>query len=144
MNFLNIYHKAQNLTEIKDKLDQLDQLNRALVNLLPDELQNECHAGAIDYDKNILVIFTNGQQALFLLNNLSQHILNGLAKYSFYFDAVLFKVASLSLDKNNIVRYRKLDEKRKEKLTQLANYIGRNELIHEDEVRQLDEHEIKL
>ncbi len=144
MNFLNIYHKAQNLTGIKDKLDQLDQVNRALLNLLPEELQSECHAGAIDYDKNILVIFTNGQQALFLLNNLSQHILNGLAKYSFYFDAVLFKVASLRLDKNNIVQYRKLDEKRKEKLTQLANYIGRGELIHEEEVRQLDEHEIKL
>ena len=146
-NFVDInslYEKSKNLSNIKDRLEQLEQLNHVVLNLLPDTLRNECHVGAVDSDKNIVVIFAHQQQALFLLNNLSQHILNGLARYNFYFDAVLFRVASLRLDQNNIIKYRTLDVKQKEKLIQLADYIGKAELIHEEKVETFDEHKIKF
>ena len=146
-NFTDIgalYEKSKNLPDVKNKLEQLEQLNNALIHLLSNELQGKCHVGAIDSDKNIVVIFAHQQQALFLLNNLSQHILTGFTRYDFYFDAVLFKVASLRLDQNNIMKYRKLDAKSKDKLIQLANCIGKKELIHEEKEPLFDEYEIKF
>src|SRR3990167_3708086 len=92
-----LYQKAEtspltSLTQLKSNFLKLDQLNQILANILPANLVGTCHVGAIDEEKNIVVLFISNQQSFHLLRNLNNHILQAFTEKHFAFDKILMKV----------------------------------------------------
>ena len=84
--FYNLPYKIQN------NFFTLLQINQVLSQLVPEHLIEYCHFGAIDNDKNHIILFILNNELHHILKNYSEHILQGLQKHGFMFDGLIIKV----------------------------------------------------
>ena len=93
--FINIGQLYQTTSELKN-LNQiflhLEKLNQILKNYVPKHLGQLCHVGAFDHDKNMVVIYTETQEALYILKSMGDAILHNFQSNGISFDNILFKV----------------------------------------------------
>ncbi len=124
-----IYKHGHKFDEFKSICNQLDEINHALYECIPEEYAQFCHFGSIDYNKNIIVLFILEQQIFHIMRSMNDHILQHLARHNFNFDAILFKIKYHKEPRQQEVKYKQLDAMTKEKLTILANLINKPELV---------------
>ncbi len=89
----NIYQKSNKFNKLKSNFELLEQLNVILKQIIPTNLNNCCHIGAFDAEKNLIVLFVNEQPAYHILRNISSNILKDFAKNQFIFDSILIKTS---------------------------------------------------
>jgi len=80
------------LANLRRTFAQLEVLNQILRKVLPANLTTTCHVGAIDYQKNTVVIFVSNQMAMHLLRNFTNDILQAFTNAHFAFDKILMRV----------------------------------------------------
>ena len=118
-----------NLKQFNSTYETLEELNQLLKLYLPPHLAKFCHIGAIDLDKNWVVLFASEQQAYHTLHNMAHPILQYLAKHNYNFDSILIKVRQYSKPHDSSGKYKRLDSKYKNKLKEMAAEINKPELI---------------
>lgn len=128
-----IYEDMSELNYLRANCDKLDQLNKILQEIIPKHLVKHCHFGAIDIDKNILVLFISTQEAFIVLRHFSGVILDKLSENGYLFDGLLTKIAnyprSLMLEHEKKETEEIKDEVKREKLRRLAELVGKPELV---------------
>ena len=118
-----------NLKQFNSTYETLEELNQLLKSYLPPHLAKHCHIGAIDSDKNWVVLFVSEQQAYHTLHNMAHPILQYLAKHNHDFDSILIKVRQYAAKHDLSEKYKFLDSKYKTKLKEMAAEINKPELI---------------
>ena len=137
----NIYQNSNDLLYIKDYCNLLEQLNNVLKKSIPEYMCNICHFGAIDNDKNIIILFVENQQIFHYIRTISEHILQNLSKNGFYYDGLLIKVKQKK--KERIVKNQvKITEERYLRLEKFAKFINRPDLLISIEDKNSDELDI--
>ncbi|MFN8770435.1 MAG: hypothetical protein ACK5Z5_10385 [Neisseriaceae bacterium] len=135
----NIYKDAKLLSSIRNTCDYLDELNSILDKCIPTEYTNLCHFGAIDENKNIIILFIKDQLIFHRMRTMSENILRALEQNNFNFDGILFKVKQYHQEYKPQQINKCLSKTQKEKLTKLAEIIGKPELIHHESLAINDE-----
>jgi hypothetical protein len=137
----NIYQNSNNLLYIKEYCNLLEQLNSILKSSIPEYMANICHFGAIDNDKNIIVLFVDNQQIFHYIRSISEHILQNLTKNGFYYDGLLIKIKQRQQEK--IVKNQvKITKERYLRLEKFAKLIDRPDLLISIEEKNSDEFDI--
>lgn len=138
-----IYYQSKNLEYIKDYCNLLEKLNLILQQSIPEHMKDICHFGAIDYEKNILVLFINNQQIFHYLRTISEHILQNLNKNNFFFDGILIKIKPNQSKLQN--KYENnITKERYERLKKFANFINKPELLKPEVINKEEEKEIDI
>ena len=141
----SIYDNASILSSVKNTCEYLDQLNQILHQSIPEHYQEMCHFGAVDTENNVAILFISEQQVFHILRTMSEHILRALNQQSFNFEGILFKVKNYRNQIDITPKYKVLPLLTKNKLTALANIIGKPELVLDHvESDSNDENEINL
>lgn len=137
-----IYSQSKNLEYIKDSYNILKQLNLVLQKSIPEHMKDICHFGAIDNEKNIIILFVDNQQIFHYLRTISEHILQNLNKNDFFFDGILIKIKqkrSIRPTKYNNT----ITEERYKRLEKFANLINKPELLKTN-IINIEEKEIDI
>jgi hypothetical protein len=120
---------TDNLKQFNSTYQTLEELNQILKLYLPEHLVKFCHIGAIDIDKNWVVLFVSEQQAYHTIHNMAHPILQHLSKHNHSFDSILIKVRQYKAQHDSSEKYKQLDSKYKNKLKEIAAEINKPELI---------------
>ncbi|MDQ5921254.1 MAG: hypothetical protein QG673_1312 [Pseudomonadota bacterium] len=131
LNITQIYQNASKLKPLQQIFIHLDSLNQILKNNLPKHLVAICHVGA--FDDSTVVVYVNNQQALHILQSMSNAILQSFYMANYSFDNLLIRVRVSNNYKapKKITNIKKLDPTIKTGLLKLANLIGKPELLTE-------------
>lgn len=130
-----IYDSSNKLSPLKNMFQLLDELNFILKQAIPQNLAKICHVGAVDKNKNLVVLYVDEQEAIHILKNMCDHILQSLVAKGFSFDGVLIKTRPHSeVADQLVIKYKKLSPSFKDKLRKLATAIEKPEIVVETEV----------
>ena len=141
--------QSNDLVNIREVTHELQQINKILANYSTDFL-NFCHAGAIDYPNDTLVLYCNNNASFHKINQQVPYVRGYLENNGINFHKILIKVRPLAhLPINNRKKTKKeLTDKQKEMLAKFAIAINRPDLLKdqlEAATEQLEEErEIKL
>jgi len=141
--FDTLYQSNRLFTSVKETCNLLDQLNNALYECIPQQYIGLCHFGAIDYQRDLPILFISQPHVFQQLNAMSEHILRHLNRKHFNFDKILFKTKVSQQDNNPAPKYKHLSEVDKQKLYKLANLIDKPELVM-NELAKPNDNEIDL
>lgn len=129
LNITQIYQESSRLKPLQQIFVHLDSLNQILKDNLPKHLVAICHVGA--FDDNTVVIYVNNQQALHIIQGMSNAILQSFYMANYSFDNLLIKVRISNDNKISMPNIKTLDTAIKTGLLKLANLIGKPELLTE-------------
>lgn len=118
------------LNKLTINIQKLDQLNLILSDNLDPKFIPYCHVGAIDENKNQLIVYAENNHILHILENLSNHILRVMYEHNFSFDSILIKTKIQQYKNNTTIKYKNLSPEIKAKLKELSLRIGKPELVH--------------
>jgi hypothetical protein len=131
---------AGSLQGLSQVLSVLDELNAILHKFLPEHLLDHCHVGAIDRDKNLVIVYIANSSLRHIIENMANPILEEFNNHHFSFAGLITRIRLLV--NTNPPRYKKLKPEAKSKLEQLAQSISRPDLIEneivEDKVKEID------
>lgn len=139
---INLIEKLDNIGKFNQTFRILGKLNQILEQILPAHLKTNCHIGAIDERENIVVLYVTNQQLFHIIRNFSNTILSEFANNNFHFDKLLIR-NSIVIQKA-LHRKDPLNSSAREKLSQLANEIGKPEIIQTPEADELIDDEIYI
>jgi len=127
----NLAASNKNLEDLNSIFNIIDELNQILETLLPKNLCKYCHVGAIDPDKELIVLFVSEQQVYYTIHNLANQILQHFASHNFHFNSILIKTRQYRKQAQPI-KMKALEPKIKNKLQEFANSIDKPDLIKEN------------
>ena len=124
---VNLGEKLDNIGGLNKTFRILNKLNQILEKILPPNLSGNCHIGAIDQAENIDVLYITQQQLFHVIRNFSNNILQEFANNNFHFDKLLIrnKVTTRRSPQSKEL----LNKNSREKLSQIANEIGKPDII---------------
>lgn len=124
---INLGEKLDNIGELNKTFRILNKLNQILEKTLPPNLSCNCHIGAIDRAENIAVLYITQQQLFHVIRNFSNKILQEFTNNNFHFDKLLIrnKVTTRRSSQSKEL----IDKSSREKLSQIANEIGKPDII---------------
>jgi hypothetical protein len=115
-------------------------LNKILHKSLPEHLTNHCHVGAIDAQKNLVIIYIANSSLRHIIENMANTILESFNNHHFSFAGLVTRIRPQTA--SNPPRFKKLKPEVKDKLEQLAQSINRPDLIEDvvilDNVKEID------
>lgn len=140
--------QSSDLVNIREVAHELQQINKSLADYSTDFL-NFCHAGAIDYPNDTLVLYCNNNASFHKINQQVPYIRAYLENKGINFHKILVKVRPAMYQPiNNKKKIKKqLSDKQKEMLAKFAAAINRPDLLEDKTVTENqteDEWEIKL
>jgi hypothetical protein len=137
----SIYNDSIQLSYIKNYCNLLEQLNIVLHDSIPDYMSPICHFGAIDDDKNILILFVDNQQIFYYIRNISQDILYNLNKKGFFYDGILIKIKHKQIVRTK-KHHTKISIDTYSRLERFAGFINKPELLIHHNNEEVDEIDI--
>ncbi len=93
LNFEQIYSNENNLIGFKSLMEILDDLNKILINYLPNNVCRFARVGAYDSKDNLVVIFVCDQQILTTVKNSSESLIRLFNKNNYNIEKILIKVS---------------------------------------------------
>lgn len=130
-----IYNASNKLSSLKNIFQLLDELNFILKQTIPQNLASICHIGAVDKNKNLVVLYVDEQEAIHILKNMCDHILQSFVAKGFSFDGVLIKTRPHpEVPDKSVIKYKKLSPSFKDKLQKIATAIEKPDIVIEKEV----------
>lgn len=140
--------QSSDLSNIRAITGELQQINKALANYATNFL-DFCHAGAIDYPNDTLVLYCKNNASFHQINQQIPYIRTYLENNGINFHKILVKVRPSAYQPiNNRKKTKKeLTDKQKEMLAKFATAINRPDLLkeqHEAKEELEEEWEIKL
>lgn len=141
-------NKSSDLGNIRAVTHELQQINKVLDNYSTDFL-NFCHAGAIDYPNDTLVLYCRNNASFHQINQQIPYIRTYLENKGINFHKILVKVRPSAYQPitNRRKAKKELTDKQKEMLAKFATAINRPDLLkdeHDDKEGSEEEWEIKL
>lgn len=139
---VNLSEKLDNIGELNKTFGILNKLNQLLEKILPPNLSSNCHIGAIDQAENIAVLYITQQQLFHVIRNFSNNILQEFANNNFHFDKLLIR--NKVTTKKSFHAKEQLDNDLRDKISQIANEIGKPDIIKSTTESIANEDEITI
>lgn len=137
----SVLENAGSLRGLSETFSILDELNKILHRFLPKHLVKYCHIGAVDVDKNLVVLYLSDSTLKHIIEGMASAILDNFNNHHFSFSGLVTRIRPNG--KAMPARRKYLEPKALDKLEQLAQSINRPDLI-EDEVVMDNEKEIEF
>ncbi|MCE3269363.1 MAG: hypothetical protein K0R49_1617 [Burkholderiales bacterium] len=125
----SVLEDARSLQDLSQKFSKLDELNQILHKILPEHLINHCHIGAVDNDKNLVILYLDNSTLKHIFTGMANQILESFNNHHYSFAGIITRIRLQTT--TNSVRRKPLTPKVKSKLTQLAQSINRPDLIED-------------
>lgn len=123
--------QATSLRDLTQIFAMLDELNRILHKFLPEYLTQYCHIGALDYEKNLIILYLNDSNIRHIIESMANLILANFNSHHFTFAGLITRIRPV-VTTGNTRRAPKLAPPHiRNKLQQLAHSIGRIDLIQD-------------
>jgi hypothetical protein len=136
----SVLENAESLRDLSQAFSILDELNKILHKFLPAHLAKHCHIGAIDSEKNLVILYLGDSALGHIINGMASPILENFNNHHFSFAGLVTRIRPQAT--TNPIRLKHLEPKVKGKLEQLAQSINRPDLIEdeviEDNVKEID------
>ncbi|HLX54112.1 MAG TPA: hypothetical protein VKR58_09225 [Aquella sp.] len=136
----SVLGNSLSLKDLSQTFSTLDELNTILHKALPEHLIDHCHVGAIDIQKNLVIVYLANSSLRHVIENMANPILESFNNYHFSFAGLVTRIRPQAV--NNPPRFKKLKPEVKNKLGQLAQSINRPDLIEDevvvDKVKEID------
>jgi predicted double-glycine peptidase len=136
----SVLENAPSLRNVSQTFAILDELNRILHKFLPPHIAKNCHIGAIDTQKNLIILYLTDPAIGHIISSMANLILENFNNHHFSFAGIVNRVRPKHSGIKP-VEPKHLEPKLRDKLTQLAISIDKIDLI-EDEVDTLPLKEI--
>ncbi|MCC2624637.1 MAG: hypothetical protein K0R14_510 [Burkholderiales bacterium] len=120
------------LQELSQILLVLDELNRILHSFLPGHLVDHCHVGAINSEKNLVIIYLANSSVRHIIENMANPILENFNNHHFSFAGLVTRIRPQTV--RNPPRFKQLNHDAKSKLAELAKSINRPDLIENETI----------
>jgi hypothetical protein len=137
----NLLENSRGLNYLAQKFAILDELNLILNKFLPPHLAPHCHIGAIDTEKNLVILYIDEPSIGHIIYSMVNPILEFFNQHHFSFAGVLTRLRQQTQN-NSTQNPNNADEKFKDKLHQLATGINKPGLVRDavvlDDDKEID------
>lgn len=136
---------SQQAHEMETSYGRLKILNQLLYSVIPESLHAYVHIGAIDFKQMSIIIFTSNASTINNIKEFAQLILRRLDRENYTFNSIMFKV-KVNLTSQVVANDepRIIDDNTRQKLLNLANIIGKPELVNFTQLTTTDPLETEI